>query len=302
LPWNGIRRRPDRRVRAAAFASGTYANEWHFFSQVAPNLSMRLPRCWLAHYDQTRSEFLLVLEDLTDFAPGDQLRGLSCDQISCALEAAANLHARWWGAADLESLSPYQLTDDERAKHLSVMYRTSLRRFLNRVSALVEPDVVELARALGPRIARWTRGTSTPRALVHHDLRGDNLLFRQGRAAQDVAVVDWQTVRGGLAMADIAYLLGGSLTPAARAAQERSLIDRYLAMLEQRGVAYPAADGWRDYRFCSVWGLIMAVLAAGMATPGEPGDPLVAVMASRHGRHALDLDALSLLPEDDDAG
>ncbi len=61
------------------------------------------------------------------------------------------------------------------------------------------------------------------------------------------------------------------------------------------GVDQRAEDCWRDYRFGSLWGMIITVVATMLATRTERGDDIFVAMAQRHGRHALDLDALALL-------
>jgi aminoglycoside phosphotransferase (APT) family kinase protein len=285
----------NRKVRAAAFATGTYANEWHFFARLAPTLRVRVPRCWAARYDESASEFLLVLEDLAGSAPGDQFSGLAVGQVHLAARAAAALHAGRWADPDLEGLSPQRLSAGERADHLATIYRTSVRRFVHRVGPLVAPEIVALVCALTGDVRQWALGTGTPHTLVHHDFRSENLLFGCSPGAPDLAVVDWQTVRGGLGMCDLAYLVGGSVAPEVRAGSEREFVEAYLAALRGYGVTYSAATAWRDYRFCSLWGVIMTVMAATLSEPSARADRLLALMAERHGWHAIELDAVSVL-------
>ena len=51
-------------------------------------------------------------------------------------------------------------------------------------------------------------------------------------------------------------------------------------------------DGYRRHAFS---GLVMDIIAAMVVRQTERGDEMFATMARRHARHALDLDALSLL-------
>ena len=61
------------------------------------------------------------------------------------------------------------------------------------------------------------------------------------------------------------------------------------------GVDYPADTAWTDYRLGSVWGVVMSVIATILAAETERGNDMLTVMAQRHGRHAIDLQALDLL-------
>ena len=61
------------------------------------------------------------------------------------------------------------------------------------------------------------------------------------------------------------------------------------------GVPLSRETAWRDYRHSSIWGLMMSVLATVMAAETERGNDMLTSMAEHHGRHAIDLDAISLL-------
>ncbi|MEZ5228775.1 MAG: hypothetical protein R2710_19550 [Acidimicrobiales bacterium] len=77
--------------------------------------------------------------------------------------------------------------------------------------------------------------------------------------------MDWQTVNVGLATSDIAYLLGGCFDPDVRASAERELVESYRRRLVATGIDYDADTCWRDYRFSSLWGVAMTVIATVLA-------------------------------------
>jgi aminoglycoside phosphotransferase (APT) family kinase protein len=127
------------------------------------------------------------------------------------------------------------------------------------------------------------------------DFRPDNFMFGTTPEAPPLAIVDWQTVTDGLGMNDLAYLFGGCFEPSVRAQVERDLLAEYRARMAAAGVGYDADTMWRDYRFGSVWGVVMTVIATILAAQTERGDAMLTVMGQRAGRHALDLDAMDLL-------
>ncbi len=70
-----------------------------------------------------------------------------------------------------------------------------------------------------------------PWTVVHGDFRLDNLMF----GGERVAVLDWQTVRLGPAMSDVAYFIGSALQPDDRRSNEESLVREYHAALVAAG-------------------------------------------------------------------
>jgi hypothetical protein len=107
--------------------------------------------------------------------------------------------------------------------------------------------------------------------------------------------VDWQTVGLSLGAADVAYLIGGSLSPEVRRQSERELVEEYRQGLRAAGVEYATEDCWRDYRWGTLHGVLISVLASMMAEQTERGDDMLSLMAARHSRHALEIDAFALL-------
>ena len=138
-------------------------------------------------------------------------------------------------------------------------------------------------------------GSGTPLTVAHYDFRPDNFMFARDPDAPPLVVVDWQTVNEGLGMVDVAYLIAGSFTPERRREVEKQLVESYRVKLNAAGINYDVDTCWRDYRFGSIWGLIITVLATSMAARTERGDDLFVTMATQYGHLVLDHDALSLL-------
>jgi Phosphotransferase enzyme family len=286
---------PDPSARAAAFANETYRNEWEFYDSLADTLHVRSPKCFAARYDASTPAFVLVMEDLSNSRQGDQFAGLDLDQAALAVEQAVGLHAPRWGDPTLADFAAHRPKGPEQAQMFAMVYSMMVEPFLARLGPGLDADIVDLVHAIAPYIARWTEGTDTPRTVAHMDYRPDNFMFGVTPEAPPLAIVDWQTVTHGMAMADLAYLIGGCFEPSFRAKVERDLLDDYRGRMAVAGVDYPADTMWHDYRFASLWGVIMTVIATVLAAQTERGDAMLTVMGQRHGRHALDLDALELL-------
>ena len=285
----------DPNARMAAFMNGTYLNEWAFYHHLAHTLHIRTPQCHVALYDAAEPAFVLIMEDIAGAQQGDQIAGLTLDQAVLTIEQAVGLHAPRWGDPTLAEFAPERPKGDEAAAALGMVYQMMVEPFLDRLGGGLDTDVIDFVRALGPVCTSWAAGNDTPRTVVHLDYRPDNFMFGVEDGVPSLVVVDWQTVNHGFAMWDIAYLIGGSFEPSVRATVERELVDSYLRQMKAAGVDYDADTAWRDYRLGAVWGVVMTVIATILAAQTERGDAMLTVMAQRHGRHALDLDAMELL-------
>jgi aminoglycoside phosphotransferase (APT) family kinase protein len=127
--------------------------------------------------------------------------------------------------------------------------------------------------------------------VVHGDFRLDNLLFGGPR----VAVVDWQTVKIGPALSDVAYFIGSALLPEVRRDHEAALVRSYHHQLAEAGVTLPWDECWADYRRYPFDGLLMGIVASMLVARTPRGDDMFMAMVDRHGRQALDLGSAEFL-------
>jgi hypothetical protein len=284
----------DPPTRAASFDNGAYANEYIFYSQIAPTVAVRTPDCWVAHFDDESKRCVLVMEDLQHSTQGDQFDGCSLDEAALVVEQAVGLHAPRWGDAELV---PLLVRSDPEARLARTVeyYRAALGPCLARLGHNFSADVIGLVERFADEFARWAVGTDTPRTVVHGDFRPDNFLFGAGPDAPPLAIVDWQTMTLGLGPADLAYFLGGAFPEARRREIERDVLEEYRRRLNAAGVDYAGADCWRDYRWGTLHGVVIGVLATLLAAQTERGDRLFTLMITRHAQHAIDLDALALI-------
>ena len=86
------------------------------------------------------------------------------------------------------------------------------------------------------------------RALTDYQL--ENLMFG-ATGGESCKVVDWQFVKRGRGMWDIAYFLSEDFAPAQRRAIEMELLHDYLRILDDCGVRdYSFDEAMYDYRLC----------------------------------------------------
>jgi hypothetical protein len=281
----------DETSRAAAAMTRTYEIEHAFYRDLADSLQVRSPHCYHCDHDAPGNRYVLVLEDLAPARQGDQIAGCTPDEAALAVDELVRLHAPRWGDPALRDL-PWLNRHDPDAGDSSGFFQTLADGFLERYADTLEPEIADLVRRFAPRVAVYGAQRAEPHTVVHSDYRLDNLLFGGDR----VGVVDWQTVTLGPAVADLSYFLGASLRTEDRRTHERDLVARYVEALSAAGIEDLDLDGaWEQYRVHSFAGLLMAVAASMLVTRTERGDEMFMVMAHRHGRHALDLDAEKVL-------
>ncbi|HVA74648.1 MAG TPA: phosphotransferase [Acidimicrobiales bacterium] len=292
--------------RATALSLGSYENEVRFYQQLAPRLDVRTPRVYYADIEVETASFVLLLEDLSPAQPGDQLAGCSHADAVTAIDELVGLHAPLWDDPSLKEL-PW-LHRDRSGQQL--FYLGLLPQlwdgFRERYAESLGPEVHEAGDQLFAKLSDFILGDTEPWTVVHGDYRLDNLLFAGSPAVSgskpgegtgaSVTVLDWQTVTHGPALADVAYFIGAGLLLDDRRAHEGGLVRLYHDRLVAAGVqGYGWDRCWHDYRRGTWSGLIMAIAASMLVERTERGDEMFMVMAHRHARHALDLDAATAI-------
>jgi hypothetical protein len=290
------------RDRGLAFAF--YEREarlYGLFAETGRLGGLRIPQCYAAPMDIAAARFALLLEDLdaSGFTPADQVAGLHADQAHLAAEQLARFHAEWWDAVDTPDLDWMPYSNSEVTKQAAPLMRDNWPLFVERFGDCLTDDAV----ALGPRVGACyedllDRLARAPRTIVHTDYRLDNLFFpNDANSDAPLAVVDWQLTTRGRGAYDIAYLLGQSMDPDARARHERDVLDTWYAALLAAGVTgYSRDDALDDYRLSSLINLVIPVSLADMDAGNERGLELVRSIAARAFRAAVEIDADALLP------
>ncbi len=280
--------------RATALALRSYEMEVRFYQQLAPQLPVRTPTAYFADIDVSTASFVLLLEDLAPARQGDQLTGCTVAEARAAIDQLVGLHAPRWADPGLERLEWLHRDPDAQREFYAGLLPALWQGFTQRYEGRLSGEVLEVGSAVVAALDHYLdeRGPAT---IVHGDYRLDNLLFGGTAEAPTVAVVDWQTCGHGPALSDVAYFIGAGLLPEQRREHEESLVRRYHSQMVDAGVPLTWDECWRGYRRGTVAGLIMAMAASMLVERTERGDEMFMAMAERHARHALDLDALSVI-------
>jgi hypothetical protein len=243
--------------RGIAIRFGYYAREAGTYHALLPRPGVRAPRCHavLDHRDGP----VIVLDDLSDLRPGDQLHGATVAEAEAAADVAAGLHAAFWNDPVLAACPWLPGPSDEVIAGYGRLFDLTWDAFQALVGDAVPAEHLAAAERAMTRFDDVCRAFArAPRTLVHGDFRLDNLLFAPDGEA---TVLDWQLAAWGRGAYDLALFFAGSVEPEVRRSCEGAVVDRYHAALASAGVDYSLEACRRDYRFGHVLNLPNPVTA-----------------------------------------
>ena len=283
----------DPQSHATGKAMRAYEIEVRFYAEVAPVVDARVPGCISCAFDPEEAWFTLVLDDIVGATQGDQIEGCTPEVASAVVREMAALQGSSFGSPVLERSGWLNRSTPDSDAFTASVVASVYPAFVERYGDQLSPEHRELFDAFIPQMEQWFALRGGPRTIVHGDLRLDNLLFTQEPRP---VIVDFQTMNWGNAGYDLAYFVGGCLTPEIRHACEENLIADYHDALEALGVTgYSIDDLKDDYRRECFGGVMMAVGASMLVKQTRRGDQMFLTSATRHAQHAIDLDALAVL-------
>ena len=277
-----------------------YARENRFYEEIAPLISLRVPKAYYSAGDPAAANFVLLLEDLSQsMKVGDQLAGIDIARAQMIIRALGRFHAEWWDDPRLEAMDWLPRVNDPIQRAAEVLYQMAWPTFVEKFKDRLTPYQFAAAEQLGSKIcAIMDHYAGRPLMIAHVDFRLDNMLFGEPGAADEYAVIDWQLcVRGG-GMFDLAYFLSQSLEPDQRRKHEHDLVRLYHDQLVAGGVKdYGFEQCWEDYRLSTLLALLIPVNAsANLDTSTERGLRLMEALVMRSVTAIEDLQSAELLP------
>jgi len=287
---------PEMRQRPNTKAS--YEREVRFYQEVAQESPLPVPSCYYADVDMKDGWHILLLEDLAPASNGSRTRGCSRNEAWIAIQHIARFHAHWWENPMLDNfkwLAGTEIPGDAEPVH----FREQLwPAFLRKLSKPLPDEVMEIGELLGEYKGKIARHlfTKKPETLIHADYHLGNMMF--GTAGEEAFfVVDWQLVKRGRGIWDVAYFLSQNSVPEDRQAIEMNLLHDYLRILNEYGVRnYSFDDAMNDYRISLLhrFGNLISTIAA-MPFTEEQIMMHVDVLLPRTISALLDHDCRSLL-------
>jgi hypothetical protein len=280
----------DDLSRATGKSHLTYLRESRFYQTFAGKKPMAVPEHLYIGFDEESHAFTLVMHDLPRHVAGNQLSFPTREEAMLAMDAAASIHAAWWGDPMLDTLDWLNGTKAVPPPlDVNALYSMFWPAFCDRYGERVTPQMRRVGDAYLGRVGEWAATKAGPRCLTHNDFRPDNMLFALDAPKQPIVVVDWQTAGVGVGAGDIAYYTGTALDPSSRADEEHALVERYRNGLLAKGISdADLTDLWDSYRRASFAGFLMGATAAMVVGQTDRGDAMFLAMCERSARMVLD--------------
>jgi aminoglycoside phosphotransferase (APT) family kinase protein len=219
--------------------------EVSFYQRLAPALPIAAPRAHATRYDGRTGRFALVLEDLdargVRFA--DVRSAPSLGDAEAVVRALATLHGTYAAPTGSGALS-WVVTNvaDPAATVTARLLRLVVGRLRRTDPDLLPHDSMLLIERQRQFEARLPRDEFT---LLHGDPHFGNVYFDESVPG----FVDWQVLRRGLGLRDLAYFVTLSLPTERRRAEEGHLLDVYLDELPHHGgPVLDRPESWSRYR------------------------------------------------------
>lgn len=228
----------------------TTIREAQFYLELAPHITMRVPKVAAALINREEQRGILIMTDLiVDGARFcSALEPLTAADAAQSLEQIARLHAApqlledaAWLPCRIQNIAdkPYftaesvqSLLDDPRGESLCPRTRSA---------ALLFSGMKALA----------ARNAARPQTLLHGDCHAGNLYW----TADGPGFTDWQLVQRGNWALDVAYHIAAILPVELAEREERKLLNHYLDTLRSLGCEAPDREkAWDDYRAAQIYG------------------------------------------------
>ncbi len=283
--------------RQIALSYNLYERETRYFAELDLLTSARTPKTYACERQADR--FLILMEDMTDYAVGSQVEGADLRQSELAIDELAKLHSAFWNRIDHLDWVPH-IANSYHAGNMQHLGRIGFDGVLEKFNRLVPPHIAAIKDRFQSNVPRLQALMNTPPVtLVHGDYRMENLLYGCKAGHDPVVVIDWQGSLIARGLNDVALFLGQSTRTAVRRVHERHLLARYLAGLEACGVGGLSLDAlWQAYRQTILYNWLYVIVVAGtLDSSYEKAYAWMSEMLKRQVAAMDDLDVLSLLDE-----
>ncbi|MFT7305391.1 MAG: hypothetical protein ACI9P7_000651 [Candidatus Azotimanducaceae bacterium] len=275
-----------------------YNREVNFYNRVGTNSGLRIPGSYYGAVDQATYNCTILMQDLGDVSPNDQIVGATEAEAFAAIEKISVLHGRYWGQVrNPENEWMYDVMGEESSATLrDLVYMPAVESCIENFDSFFDDEARELVRAVGKNFPDYWRNKVSPaETFIHGDYRQDNFLYVDGDP--NAVVMDWQISGSGRGIFDFTYFVCQSLTSERRLQIEKALLKTYVDGLKAAGVEdYDFETALLDYRTMILGCLVYPITVGGsLDLSNDRGKALAECMLSRNLAAIKELNCAELL-------
>jgi len=211
---------------------------------VAADKQIPAPQVYYAGVAVFTGNLCLLMELMSDDREytEDEVRNIRDSDLNLVLDGLTTLHATYWKDTSMRMKNIYPITEG------TVDFFDSL---------VVGKWSIPARKIL---VNSWNRMNQLE-TVIHGDARIGNMMFPATDGKGRFVFIDWQAVRRGKGMLDLAYFTVLSLTPARRQSVEQYCIATYWQLLQNKGVNdYTGEELKEDYQHACLCVLVLLSL------------------------------------------
>ena len=278
---------PENRTVAETY--DMYGREYRFYTQVAPTVPLRSPKCHYADYSTESGNMVLLLEDLGHMRLGDQVKGCTKREAHAVVSGIASLHRNTWQPDHLSEIKQHDMPYQREG--MIGGFQLGWPIVIKQFKQFFDKELIQIGSTLPDHVNKLLDQIHNgPLVIGHGDVRLDNIFFDD----EGIALVDYQAVCKAAPEHDLAYFVTQSLSDSVRNAEDWHSV--YFKQLTIEGIDYDEEYSFQRYRLCAMYLLCYSVIIAGTLDPAnERGRQLAGTLLGNSIRSLKELNALELI-------
>ena len=220
--------------------------EIRFYNELASTVPINVP-CHIAAQSKFGVGATLVLSDVEEqnAIPSTPNDALTITKATAVIKQLAKFHTHFWDKVNSNQdynwlAGPVRRLEDHLGTALSVpLMKRGLRLAGKIIPTALHAPAIHYARNRR-KVMRFLSGS--PQTLIHHDCHPGNLFWDQSKPG----FLDWQLIRFGEGISDIAYFLSTALKPEIRRLNEDNLLTVYKQELISNGISHSDTDNMKQ--------------------------------------------------------
>lgn len=257
-----------------------YEREVLFFNEVAREVAMPMTKCYFAQMDPVTGGNAVVIEDLVGYDVGDQVRGVTLEQVKMVIDAIAPLHARFYDNWSEKFGHMMTIDSEEYIEGFTPGFFGTWEQAIKNFPECFPKEILDAMPRYVAGLKKLMKEMGNRKmTFIHGDVKMDNAMFGGGKPGLlPVIMIDWQNMMVSNPLQDLAWLAASSLKVDVRRAIEEEYLAYYQAKMAEHGVKGYSIDQIRDdYDVALLFMMNFNMLIAGAFVPSSERDRQMAI-------------------------